>query len=100
MTEEKDLRKALQSNQVLWQAKYTKLQEELSELKSAKETEIADLKEQIRDLMFFLDAQKQIEESTDREEIAAGQIVIPPNQSKDERKSSGSSRGHKSYKRR
>ncbi|XP_020282126.1 BRCA1-associated protein [Pseudomyrmex gracilis] len=97
LTEEKDLRKALQSNQVLWQAKYKKLQDELSELKTAKETEIADLKEQIRDLMFFLDAQKQIENSTDREEIAAGQIVIPP--SPKGGKSSGS-REHRSCKRR
>lgn len=96
LTEEKDLRKALQSNQVLWQAKYKKLQDELSELKTAKETEITDLKEQIRDLMFFLDAQKQIEQSVDREEIAAGQIVIPS--SPKSGKSSGS-RGHRSKRR-
>jgi len=96
LTEEKDLRKALQLNQTSWQAKYKKLQDELSELKTAKETEITDLKEQIRDLMFFLDAQKQIEESVDREEIATGRIVIPP--SPKAGKSSGS-RGHKGHKR-
>lgn len=95
LTEEKDLRKALQLNQTLWQTKYKKLQDELSELKATKEIEITDLKEQIRDLMFFLDAQKQIEESADRDEIAAGRIVIPP--SSKNGKSSGS-RGHKSHK--
>jgi BRCA1-associated protein len=95
LTEEKDLRKALQLNQTSWQTKYNKLKDELSELKISKEEEIADLKEQIRDLMFFLDAQKQIKESADRDEIAAGRIVIPPN-TKNE-KSSGS-RGHKHHK--
>lgn len=97
LTEEIDLRKALQINQTSWQAKYKKLQDELSELKTAKEAEIADLKEQIRDLMFFLDAQKQIEKSVDREEIATGRIVIPP--SPKAGKSSGP-RGHKGQKRR
>lgn len=96
LTEEKDLRKALQLNQTSWQIKYKKLQDELSELKTTKETELTDLKEQIRDLMFFLDAQKQIEESADRDEIAAGRIVIPP--SSKNGKSSGS-RGHKGHKR-
>lgn len=96
LTEEKDLRKALQLNQTSWQTKYKKLQDELNELKTSKETEITDMKDQIRDLMFFLDAQQQIEKSVDREEIAAGRIVVPPSPSGG--KSSGS-RGHKSHKR-
>ncbi|XP_012535394.1 BRCA1-associated protein isoform X2 [Monomorium pharaonis] len=91
LTEEKDLRKALQSNQTSWQAKCKKLQDELS----TKEAEITNLKEQNRDLMFFLDAQKQIDESADRDEIATGRIVIPL--SPKDRKSSGS-RGHKNKK--
>lgn len=97
LAEEKDLRKALQLNQTSWQVKYKKLENELSELKAAKETEIIDLKEQIRDLMFFLDAQKQIEKSVDRDEIATGRIVMPP--SPNSGKPSGSrERGHKGYK--
>ena len=36
------------------------------------------MKEQLRDVMFFLEAQKQIENSADREEIAAGRILIGP----------------------
>ncbi|XP_011134904.1 BRCA1-associated protein isoform X2 [Harpegnathos saltator] len=95
LTEEEELRKALQLNQTSWQMKYKTLENELSELKTAKETEIADLKEQVRDLMFFLDAQNQIEKSVDRDEIAAGRIVVPPSPSSG--KSSGS-RGHKGHK--
>ncbi|XP_077266009.1 BRCA1-associated protein isoform X2 [Temnothorax americanus] len=92
LSEEKDLRKALQLNQTSWQAKYKKLQDDVA----TKEAEITTLKEQNRDLMFFLDAQKQIDESADRNEIAAGRIVIPP--SPKDGKSSGS-RGYKSQKR-
>ena len=88
LTEEKDLRKALELNQTSWQVKYKTLQDELS----SKEAEITDLKEQNRDLMFFLEAQKQIDESVDRDEIATGRIVIPPSPKSE--KSSGS-RGRK-----
>ncbi|XP_012058743.1 PREDICTED: BRCA1-associated protein [Atta cephalotes] len=88
LTEEKDLRKALELNQTSWQTKYKTLQDELS----AKEAEITDLKEQNRDLMFFLEAQKQIDESVDRDEIATGRIVIPSSPKSE--KSSGS-RGRK-----
>lgn len=35
-----------------------------------------DLKEQLRDIMFFLEAQKQIEASDAKDEIAGGKIVI------------------------
>lgn len=93
LTEEKDLRKALQLNQSSWQTKYKKLQDELS----AKETEVTDLKEQIRDLMFFLDAQKQIEESVDREEIATGRIVIPPSPKAGKSSGSRGNKGHKKH---
>lgn len=95
LSEEKNLREALELNQTSWQAKYKKLEDEFSELKTVKDTEVIDLKEQIRDLMFFLNAQKEIEKSVDRDEIAAGRIVIPPSSNKG--KSSGS-RGSKSHK--
>jgi len=37
---------------------------------------LADVREQLRDVMFYLEAQKQISESADRDEIAEGRIVI------------------------
>lgn len=97
LTEEKELRKALQLNQTSWQTKYKTLQDELSELKTTKETEIVDLKEQIRDLMFFLDAQNQIEKSADRDEIAAGRIVVPPSSSNEKSSGSRSQKGRKKH---
>ena len=77
LTDEKELRKALQLNQTSWQTKNKQLQDELSEYKGTKETEVTDLREQVRDLMFFLEAQKQIENSSDKADIAGGQIIVP-----------------------
>lgn len=78
MAEEKELRQALQLNQTSWQNKHKQLQDEMSEFKEKKEVETTDLKEQIRDLMFYFEAQKQIANSADREEIASGRIVVGP----------------------
>ncbi|XP_057339840.1 BRCA1-associated protein [Microplitis mediator] len=77
LTEEKALRHALEQNQFSWQSKHKQLQDELTEYKGTKESEIKDMKEQIRDLMFFFEAQKKIESSTDRDNIAGGTIIIP-----------------------
>ncbi|KAK0183329.1 hypothetical protein PV327_001380 [Microctonus hyperodae] len=77
LKEEKDLREALQQNQISWQSKQKQLQNEYTEYKNIKENEFKDMQEQIRDLMFFLDAQKQIENSSDKNDIAGGTIIVP-----------------------
>jgi BRCA1-associated protein len=78
LTEEKELRQALQLNQTSWQIKHNQLQVEMDDYKKKKEVETGDLREQIRDLMFFLEARNKIENSDEREEIASGRIVIGP----------------------
>lgn len=78
LVEEKELRKALQMNQESWQTKLKQLHDEMEEFKQKKELEVSDFKEQIRDLMFFLEGQKQIENSSEREEIASRQIIVGP----------------------
>ncbi|XP_030759634.1 BRCA1-associated protein [Sitophilus oryzae] len=76
LNEEKHLGKALRNNQQQWQTKLNNLEESFKELKISKEKEIADLKEQVRDLMFFINAQQVIEKSEDREDIAQGSVSI------------------------
>lgn len=76
LIEEKELRKALQDNQISWQIKHKQLQDEMNDYKKKKEAETTDLREQLHDLMFFLEAQKEIEKSADKEEIASGRIVM------------------------
>lgn len=58
LNEERQLGKALRHNQQQWQVKITKLEEKFNEIKAVKEREIGELKEQVRDLMFFIDAQR------------------------------------------
>lgn len=77
LIEEKALRKALNSNQTSWEIRYQKLQDERNKYKNTKESEHVDLKEQVRDLMFFIEAQQKIQQSTEKEDIASGHIVIP-----------------------
>lgn len=95
LSEEKELRKALQLNQTSWQTKHKQLQDELTECKVTKDDEITDLREQVRDLMFFLEAQKQIDNSVDKDEIASGQIIIP--ETSKTAKQHRSSRSHKKH---
>lgn len=49
----------------------------MTEYQKTKQTEVTNLKEQVQDLMFYLDAQNKVENSELREEIASGRIVIP-----------------------
>ncbi|CAL8120081.1 unnamed protein product [Orchesella dallaii] len=76
LKEEKDLNRHLQADQVKWSEMTTKLQKDLDALKIEKNTEIQELNEQLRDVMFFIQAQKTIEDSPLREEITEGQVVV------------------------
>lgn len=58
LNEERQLGKALRHNQQQWQVKISKLEEKFNDIKAIKEREIGELKEQVRDLMFFIDAQR------------------------------------------
>ena len=65
LAEEKALCEALLSNQ-----------EKLREVEAEKERRIADLEEQVKDLMFYMDTQSKVEASGLKDEIQEGQIVI------------------------
>ncbi|XP_026287588.1 BRCA1-associated protein [Frankliniella occidentalis] len=76
LQEEKQLSGALTQNQGGWQKKFTALESQFHQYQTEKDKEISELKEQLRDVMFFLEAQKQISESADRDEIAGGRVTI------------------------
>lgn len=69
--------KALQSNQASWQAKYTLLETNYRKYQIEKDGEINELKEQIRDLMFYMEAQNTIANSELKDEIATSSISVP-----------------------
>lgn len=86
LQEEKQFSKTLQLNHTSWQTKYASLEK----LYKEKEAEVTDLKEQVRDLMFALEAQDTISKSDLKEEIVEGSVTIG-----DANTSTGSSSGKK-----
>ncbi|XP_078599134.1 BRCA1-associated protein-like [Branchiostoma floridae x Branchiostoma japonicum] len=92
LKEEKELNKCLSQNQQQWQTRYDQLEHRMTTEMAAKSKEVNELSEQVRDLMFFLEAKQTISEVPEdqRQEIAEGQIVMgataaPP----------GTGRGHR-----
>lgn len=75
--DERQVGKALQSNQTEWQVRYQVAERKLKLIQEEKEREIKELKEQIRDLMFYMEAQNTIERSELKEEIASGSVILP-----------------------
>lgn len=75
---EKELNKCLTTNQELYQSKLTNLEEKLKKSDQEKSLEIEDLQSQLRDVMFYLDAQSKMAKSSDvtSEEIQGSQMVI------------------------
>ncbi|CAH0548973.1 unnamed protein product [Brassicogethes aeneus] len=89
LNEERQLGKALKNNQQQWQAKLSNVEEKFKQLKESKEKELFDLKEQVRDLMFYIDAQNAIEKTGEQEDFASGSVTIvdpPPQKGKNRRK--------------
>ncbi|XP_013780063.1 BRCA1-associated protein-like [Limulus polyphemus] len=78
LKEEKEMNKCLRQYQQQWQDKLKDTEHHLMELKENKEKEITDLKDQVRDLMFYLEAQEKLQHvsETTRQEIEEGQIVV------------------------
>uniref|UniRef100_A0AAG5CTJ5 BRCA1-associated protein n=1 Tax=Anopheles atroparvus TaxID=41427 RepID=A0AAG5CTJ5_ANOAO len=73
LAEEKQFGKTLQSNQASWQEKFVELEKQCTE----KEQEIVDLKEQVRDLMFYMAAQNTIAGSDLKNELVDGTMILP-----------------------
>lgn len=78
LQEEKEINKCLRENQVAWQSRLKEVETKLQELQKSKDQEIQDLQEQMRDLMFYLDAKEKISSSTSevQQEIQEGTIIV------------------------
>lgn len=77
LAEERQMSKAFQSNQSSWLIKYTDLETKFSAYRTEKEAEIAELKDEIRDLMFNMEAQITIADSYIKDEYAGSSVSIP-----------------------
>ncbi|KND01376.1 uncharacterized protein SPPG_03188 [Spizellomyces punctatus DAOM BR117] len=74
LKEERALTKSLLANQTLYQTKIASAEQTVRE----KDADIADLKEQVRDLMVFLDMRKQVEDSGVGEVKGAQVVGVAP----------------------
>lgn len=72
LAEEQQFGKNLQLNYVSWQTKYS----DLEKLYKDKEQEVVELKEQVRDLMFYMEAQNTISNSEMKDEIIEGSVTV------------------------
>ncbi|XP_039971308.1 BRCA1-associated protein [Bactrocera tryoni] len=77
LAEEREFSKTLQSNHSSWQTKYATLEKQYKEYKEAREAELNDVKEQLRDIMFYMQAQSKIADSELKDEIVGGTVVVP-----------------------
>lgn len=73
LSEEQQFGKTLQANQSGWQSKFAALEKKCTE----KEQEVTELKEQVRDLMFYLEAKNKIEASELKDEIEGASLEVP-----------------------
>lgn len=76
MSDEREMIKALRSNQSGWESKCGQLEEKFEKYKTDKEKEIGDLKDEIRDLMFYMEAQNTLANSALKDEINDTSISI------------------------
>lgn len=78
LSEEMEMNKCLRKNQSEWQTRVSELEKRLEMDSKQKTEEIKDLKEQLRDVMFFLEAQETLSQTPEktRQEIQEGQITI------------------------
>ncbi|KAK6967569.1 BRCA1-associated protein, partial [Biomphalaria glabrata] len=74
LKDERQMNSSLQENQKSWQERVTNLEKQLE----TKDREVAELREQLRDIMFYLDAQQKLATSSglSQEELQGGQVIV------------------------
>ncbi|XP_050443322.1 BRCA1-associated protein [Adelges cooleyi] len=95
LDEECQMNSALRKNQTEWHDKFSRLENEFTNYKVTKDQEISELKDQVRDLMFFLEAQNTIDKSANRDDILNGSLIVD-----EQNQSSGPSKTRKHKKQR
>lgn len=76
LSDEREMIKALRSNQSEWEKKCAQLEKKFQNYQTDKESEIRNLKDEIRDLMFYMEAQSVVANSNLKDEIQDGTIKI------------------------
>eukprot|EP01138_Halocafeteria_seosinensis_P005572 gb/GECG01005695.1/.p1 GENE.gb/GECG01005695.1/~~gb/GECG01005695.1/.p1 ORF type:complete len:606 (+),score=92.44 gb/GECG01005695.1/:1-1818(+) len=74
----REINSSLEKNQKHWEKQLQTIKQDAASRQKQKDEEIADLKEQVRDLMFSLEAQNKVEATNEelREDIKGGSVHI------------------------
>ncbi|XP_074658919.1 BRCA1-associated protein-like [Tubulanus polymorphus] len=78
LKDEKELNRCLRDNQLQWQNKFEDLEKRFETTTKEKDQELQELKDQLRDIMFYLEAQQKIANSSNemQDDIQGGQIIV------------------------
>lgn len=97
LDEEKELNKCLRNNQEQWVKKLNDTEKILMQLQKEKDEEICDLKEQIRDLMIYLEAKDRLQsvDGVSNDEIENSQISIQSSSTVNKNRQSKNKKGNK-----
>ncbi|XP_048728991.2 BRCA1-associated protein-like [Ostrea edulis] len=78
LQEEKQMNKCLLENQQVWQKKVTVLESQVHDLSQNKEQEIQELRDQLRDVMFYMGAQQKLSETSEvsETELQESQVIV------------------------
>ncbi|KAI6647610.1 BRCA1-associated protein-like [Oopsacas minuta] len=76
LKEERQLNSCLQENQEPWQHQIHELQEKLAKTITAKDNEIHELRDQVRDVMFSLEMKQKLEKSEFKDEVKDGYLLV------------------------
>lgn len=73
-----EVNKNLSANQELWRKKVEEIEQREQLAIKARDEKIADLEEQVRDFMVYIEAQKTLENCSDSADIRDGTILLQP----------------------
>lgn len=76
LSEERGLNECLRRNQDDWSRKLKEMEERQKREGAKKDGEISELQEQLRDVMFFLQAQEKIAASPMKSELENGEVTV------------------------
>ena len=77
----KELNDSLTANQAGWEKKVNVAERKISIMQSAYDEKIAHLEAEVKDLMFYLDTQRSVENSADKEQIQNGFLLVSESES-------------------
>ncbi len=95
LQEERALNRSLVANQSTWQQRVGRLEQQVDQMRQERDTSVAQLEEQLRDIYLHLEARDQMKAT----ELEGGQVVVAASPGPSPSTSSSASKGARSKRR-